>query len=80
MAQQPLFVDFTPQAKLRLCEVEDYLARTKALGTTPPSRQALINWIEAGELRGIQKPGLGWLVYETSFRQFLEGLELEEAA
>ena len=80
MAQLNLFSDFTPQAKLRLSEVEEYLARTKALGATPPSRQSLINWIESGELRGIQKPGFGWLVYESSLRQFLEGLELEEAA
>ena len=80
MAQQTLFADFTPQAKLRLCEVEDYLARTKALGSTPPSRQALINWIEAGELRGIQKPGFGWLVYEASLRTFLQRFEMEEAA
>ncbi len=78
--QRSLFTDFTPQAKLRLSEIEEYLATTKALGKTPPSRQALINWVESGVLLGVKQPGLGWLVYEASFRRFLEGLEIKEAA
>lgn len=80
MAQQALFTDFTPQPKLRLAEVEEYLAHTGALGRTPPSRQAIINWIEAGELRGVLKPGFGWLIYQSSLEQFLKSFEMEEAA
>lgn len=78
--QRSLFTDFTPQAKFRLCEVQEELARTEAFGRTPPSRQAIINWIEAGQLRAVKKPGFGWLIYQASLRQFLESLELEEAA
>ncbi len=74
MAQLALFEDFTPKQKLRLCQVEDYLTKTQALGECP-SRQTLINWLEEGQLEGIKLEGLGWMVYKDSFKSFLQRLD-----
>lgn len=80
MAQLALFSDFTPKPKLRLAQVEDYLSKTEAMGECP-SRQTLINYLEAGALEGVKVDGLGWLVYKDSFKQFLQRLDsLAEAA
>jgi len=81
-AQQTLFTDFTPKPKLRLCQVEDYLTKTQAMGECP-SRQTLINWLDEGQLEGVKVEGLGWLVYQDSFKRFLhrlDGAQLAEAA
>lgn len=79
MAQIALFNDFTPKPKLRLCQVEDYLTKTQAMGECP-SRQTLINWLEAGDLEGVKLTGLGWLVYQDSFKRFLHRLDASQLA
>lgn len=78
--QQTLFTDMTVTPKLRLAEVETELKRTRAFGKTPPSRQALINWLQEGRLQGVLVPGLGWLVFESSYQQFVKSFEPEVAA
>lgn len=79
MAQIALFSDFTPKPKLRLCQVEDYLTKTQAMGECP-SRQTLINWLEEGQLEGVRLPGGIWLVYQESFRQMLHKLDANQYA
>lgn len=79
MAQIALFSDFTPKPKLRLCQVEDYLNTTQAMGECP-SRQTLINWLEEGQLEGVKLDGLGWLVYQDSFKRFLHKLDTSSLA
>lgn len=79
MAQQSLFSDFTPKPKLRLCQVEDYLTQTQAMGDCP-SRQTLINYLDEGLLEGVRTPGGGWLVYQDSLKAFLQRLDSNQLA
>jgi hypothetical protein len=74
-------LDFTPRPKLRLSEIERYIAKHRAI-TPVPSRRQLISLCEAGEIEGILH-GAGkkkmWLVFEDSFLAWLKELDQEAA-
>lgn len=65
--------DFATRPVLRLCVVERILCEERIINPVP-SRQTLINWLEAGKLEGTKVHG-AWFVYQDSLEQFVKGLQ-----
>ncbi|MGH9818789.1 MAG: hypothetical protein ACRD43_01365 [Pyrinomonadaceae bacterium] len=69
-------LDFSSRPKLRLTEV-DRLIRCHRIVVPPLSRRSLTNMCERGvfETAGGGPTGLGWLVFEDSFWNWVRSLE-----
>lgn len=77
LQQQTLVgVNFWVRPTLRLYDVQDLMAKTRAVAHKP-SRHTLIAMIESGELEG-KLTRFGWLVFEDSLLKWLR--ELNETA
>jgi hypothetical protein len=60
---------------LRLSRVEEILKQTQVIDPVP-SRQTLINLIQAGKIEG-RKTDLGYIVYEDSFKAWIKSFQPE---
>jgi len=74
--KHPLYNNLRP--KIRLTEVER-LIRVHRLIVPPLSRSTLVRMCEDGTLEtaGNAPTKLGWLVYEDSFRHWVEALDAQ---
>ncbi|HQU83930.1 MAG TPA: hypothetical protein PKY59_12420 [Pyrinomonadaceae bacterium] len=64
---------FVPRPMLRLSEIERIIKECKIMKTAP-SRNTLIAMCEDGTFEA-KKTRLGWLVFEDSFKKWVEDLQ-----
>ncbi|MEP7075397.1 MAG: hypothetical protein ABI878_06270 [Acidobacteriota bacterium] len=79
MKQKVQTLDTVTRPKLRLMEIERIIKRRRLI-VPPLSRRTLNNMCEQGvfETAGSRPHAhIGWLVYEDSFRQWIDQLEKE---
>lgn len=70
LQQQTLVgLTFRVRPTLRLYDVQEYMAKTRAVGGKP-SRHTLIAMVESGELEG-KLTRFGWVVFEDSLLKWL---------
>lgn len=60
----------------RLRDVEEVLSKVMV---SKPSRTTLLNWLDEGTLEG-RKMSFGWIVYESSLKEFINSMQRPVAA
>jgi len=71
--QLTLTFELPPDRCYRLRDVSEVLGQVMS---SPPSRTTLLNWLDEGTLEG-KKMSFGWVVYESSLKQFIYSMQPE---